>query len=179
MNWRLLFQPRTLWRRGRPRVRGLLRGHRGVSIHGGTRMAGEGVYDLARGSAIRKGARMWVGPGAVLELGPGAKVGIRNIVNVESGLTIGAGSEISWDVQISDTDFHDIVHGDGVQRARTAPVVIGERVLVGARAMILKGVKIGDGAVVGAGSVVVSDVPAGAIVAGNPARVVGRAESWA
>jgi len=35
---------------------------------------------------------------------------------------------------------------------------------------VLKGVTIGDGAVVGAGSVVTRDVPAGAVVAGNPAR---------
>jgi len=38
--------------------------------------------------------------------------------------------------------------------------------------MILPGVRIGDGAVVGAGSVVTRDVPAMAIAAGNPARVI-------
>jgi acetyltransferase-like isoleucine patch superfamily enzyme len=57
-------------------------------------------------------------------------------------------------------------------------VVIGDRVWLGTRAVVLKGVTIGDGAVVAAGAVVTRDVPAGAVVAGVPARVVGRADSW-
>ena len=52
------------------------------------------------------------------------------------------------------------------------PVRIGARVFVGARAMILKGSSIGDDAVVGAGAVVAGDIPAKAVVIGNPARVV-------
>ena len=43
---------------------------------------------------------------------------------------------------------------------------------IGANSTILPGVEIGEGALVGAGSVVVHDVPAGAVVAGNPARVI-------
>jgi len=51
-------------------------------------------------------------------------------------------------------------------------VTIGHDVWVGARAMILSGVSIGNGAVIGAGAVVAKDVPAYAIVVGNPAKVV-------
>jgi len=53
------------------------------------------------------------------------------------------------------------------------PRVRGDDVFIGMGAMVLKGVAIGPGAVVGAGSVVTSDVEAGAIVAGCPARVIG------
>jgi acetyltransferase-like isoleucine patch superfamily enzyme len=49
---------------------------------------------------------------------------------------------------------------------------IGNDVWIGARAIILSGVTIGDGVIVGAGSVVTKDVPAYAIVAGVPARVL-------
>ncbi len=52
------------------------------------------------------------------------------------------------------------------------PVVVEDNVMIGANAVILEGVRIGEGAVVAAGSVVTKDVPAGAVVAGSPAKVV-------
>ncbi len=52
------------------------------------------------------------------------------------------------------------------------PVTIGDDVWIGQRAIILPGVRIGDHAIVGAGAVVTKDVPAGAIVGGNPARII-------
>ena len=51
--------------------------------------------------------------------------------------------------------------------------LIGDHVDVGCNSVIIGRIKIGDGAVIGAGSVVVKDVPAGAVVVGNPARQVG------
>lgn len=53
----------------------------------------------------------------------------------------------------------------------TAPIRIGTRAFVGARAFVLPGVTIGPRAVVGAGSLVTRDVPADARVSGNPARL--------
>jgi len=52
------------------------------------------------------------------------------------------------------------------------PVIIEDDVLVGANAVILEGVRVGQGAVVAAGAIVTQDVPAGAVVAGSPARVI-------
>jgi acetyltransferase-like isoleucine patch superfamily enzyme len=54
------------------------------------------------------------------------------------------------------------------------PVVIEDCVWVGANVSIVPGVTIGEGAVVAMGAVVTRDVPAGAVVAGNPARVIGQ-----
>jgi putative colanic acid biosynthesis acetyltransferase WcaF len=54
----------------------------------------------------------------------------------------------------------------------TKPITIGSYVWIATGATILPGVNIGDGAVIGAMAVVSRDVPAGAVVAGNPARVV-------
>jgi len=52
------------------------------------------------------------------------------------------------------------------------PVTIGSDVWIGGKAIICPGVTIGDSSVIGAGSVVTKDVPAGVVVAGNPARVI-------
>jgi len=53
-----------------------------------------------------------------------------------------------------------------------APITIGDNVWIGRAAIVLPGVTIGDHSVVAAGSVVTKSVPANAIVAGNPARVL-------
>ena len=57
---------------------------------------------------------------------------------------------------------------------QTAPIVVGRGAFVGARAFVLPGLTLGPRCIVGAMSVVTRDVPAGAIVAGNPARVLGQ-----
>ena len=62
-----------------------------------------------------------------------------------------------------------------VEPASATPIVIEDDVLIGANAVVLEGVRVGRGAVVAAGAVVVEDVPAGAVVAGVPARVVKQA----
>lgn len=56
---------------------------------------------------------------------------------------------------------------------RGGDVVIGDRVWIGYRAILLPGITIGEGAVVGAGSVVTKDVEPFAIMAGNPAKKIG------
>jgi acetyltransferase-like isoleucine patch superfamily enzyme len=53
-------------------------------------------------------------------------------------------------------------------------VTIGRDVWLGARAIVLRGVTIGDGAIVAAGALVTKSVPPGAVVMGNPARIIDR-----
>ena len=59
-----------------------------------------------------------------------------------------------------------------VEPASATPVVVEDDVMIGANAVVLEGVRVGERAVVAAGAVCVEDVPAGAVVAGVPARVI-------
>ena len=85
-------------------------------------------------------------------------------------VTIGRDCKIARDVIIMDTDQHELPGGGLVVR----PVEIEDRVWIGARAIILKGVTVGHDAVIAAGSVVTRDVPPRTVAAGVPARVVRR-----
>jgi serine acetyltransferase len=73
-------------------------------------------------------------------------------------------------VYITDSDWHGVY--DRVSTGRRQPVVIGDKVWLGESAIVAKGVRIGHNSIVGAGAVVVHDVPANVVAAGNPARVV-------
>ena len=135
------------------------------------------AFDVDGVVSLQRGVRVVVDSGR-LRIGHGTNVnGLGTRILVAESVTIGEGCTFSWDVQVLDNDFHAMVV-DGVEQPSSAPVVIGDRVWVGTRAVVLKGVTIGDGAVVAAGAVVTKDVPAGAVVAGVPAKVVGRADSW-
>jgi maltose O-acetyltransferase len=72
---------------------------------------------------------------------------------------------------------HDASMKHHMGHTRIARVVIGDRVFVGAGAIILPGTRIGNDSVVGAGAVVRGDIPAGSMVVGNPAKVVSDVES--
>jgi acetyltransferase-like isoleucine patch superfamily enzyme len=74
---------------------------------------------------------------------------------------------------IVDTDFHSIDKGRGDpfnENQEKCKVSIGDRVSIGARSIITKGVTIGEDAIVSPGSVVTASVKSGTIVCGNPAR---------
>ena len=111
--------------------------------------------------------------GAVIEIGEGTFVNHRTELVAHDSVRLGRDCLLAWDVLVLDSDSHSVDGGP-----RSAPVTIGDRVWIGCRATVLKGVTIGDGAVVAACSVVTGDVPAGARVAGNPARVVRERVTW-
>lgn len=80
-------------------------------------------------------------------------------------ISIGKNSVIGYNTTI-------LAHEYLVDEYRLGEVKIGSRVMIGANSTILPGIEIGDGATVAAGSVVIKDVPAGAFVGGNPAKVI-------
>jgi acetyltransferase-like isoleucine patch superfamily enzyme len=100
-----------------------------------------------------------------MDLHPTCFLSLKAVLDVSypAGVHVGAYSYIARDAVIF---THDMMRG---LRTHT---YIGERCFIGARALIMPGVRVGDGCIVGAGSVVTRDVPPGCIAVGNPARVV-------
>jgi acetyltransferase-like isoleucine patch superfamily enzyme len=125
-------------------------------------------------------------------IGDGSKVGA--FVEIQKGATIGKNCKISSHtficegVHIKDNVFvgHNVsfindkypkaVNDDGSMQTdvdwQAVETIVEEGATIGTSATILCGITIGKGAMVGAGSVVTKDVPAGVVVAGNPARII-------
>ena len=88
----------------------------------------------------------------------------------QGGITIGDNTLIGHNVVIA-TLNHDM-NPEKRGSLIPSPVKIGDRVWIGAGAIILPGVTIGDNAVIGAGSVVTKDIPENTVAVGSPARVI-------
>ena len=142
---------------------------------------------LCESKAVGQGTRIW----AFAHILAGAKVGkdcnicdqvfIENDVVIGDNVTVKCGVQL-WDgVRVADRVFigpNATFSNDRMPRSKFYPATflattIEEDASIGANATILPGIRIGRGAMIGAGAVVVRDVPANAIVVGNPARIVG------
>lgn len=168
---------------------------RGIEIGAGWRFYGLPIIQRHRRSRIRIGRAMNLRstprsnplapnhPVVISTRRAGAMLTIGDEFGMTGGslvcderISIGDRVWVGANAVICDTDFHPL--DPETRRTRpldgnTAPVEIADDVFIGMNALVLKGVRIGEWAVVGAGSVVRREVPAGAIVAGNPARVIG------
>lgn len=151
------------------------------------------VRAVRSGTAIYRGST--IGPG--LETGHnvvireensiGAEFSIWNNSTVDYGCTIGERVKVHSNVYVAQFSIleddvfvgpgavfaNDLVPGDEIAAADLRGPIVRAGAQIGARAVLLPGVEIGPGALVGAGAVVTGNVPAGMVVVGNPARVVG------
>jgi len=132
----------------------------------------EGGQIHAEEIRLYPGSRLWAHKGGVLAIGAGTTIGRGAEVIAWEKVQIGQGCMVGWDVVIMDTDLHPI----GDRPMKNKPVIIGDKVCIGCRSIILKGVTIGEGAIVAAGSVVTRDVAPWSVVGGEPARPVGKVD---
>lgn len=121
-----------------------------------------------------------------ITLGKNSWVGAGTVIGSVEEISIGDYAIISTEVHIYDNNNHPTdpalrqkmcesgFHSElwGWQHADAKRIKIGDRVWIGERSTILKGVTIGNDSIVAAGSVVTHDVPSNSIAAGNPAKIV-------
>ena len=122
---------------------------------------------IGSGSTIHTGCRFYQPEN--ISIGTDTSVGDRCFLDGRAKLSIGNHTSIASQVLIYNSE-HNI--NDEWFGAIEQPVVIGNYVFIGPRAVILPGVHIGDGAVVAAGAIVSKDVPASVIVGGVPAKKI-------
>jgi acetyltransferase-like isoleucine patch superfamily enzyme len=132
----------------------------GLTIGEGT-LISRGTILSCKGGSIRVGAR--------------ANFGWRCVVSSVGGVTIGDEALFAGGCYVGGGRYHleDRARSIASQGSYSkGPVEIGAGSWIGAHAVILDGVQVGEGAVVAAGAVVADDVPAFAVVAGVPARMI-------
>jgi dTDP-4-amino-4,6-dideoxygalactose transaminase/acetyltransferase-like isoleucine patch superfamily enzyme len=118
--------------------------------------------------------------GAFVEIQKNARVGRRCKISSHSficeGVTIEDNVFIGHGVMFINDTYPRATNPQGQPQSeadwRVEPTVVGKGASIGSNATILSNIRIGDNAIIGAGSVVTKDVPPGAVVAGNPAKIL-------
>lgn len=148
---------------------------------------------LHDGCRIESGALLRLGPGADLSVGPGVVVRRGAVLNVAGRLDLQGDNLVSWGTVVHAADrvvFEPMAGtGDAVTvvdgahyrrhaddhwygNSASAPVTVGRNAWLGSHCTVAKGVTVGAAATVAGNSLVLTDVPAGALVMGVPAEVV-------
>lgn len=144
-------------------------------------------HALCESTQVGVGTRVWAFAHVLVGAVIGADCNICDGVFVESDVVVGDRVTVKCGVQLWDgvrlehdvfvgpnaTFTNDAFPRSGHHPPEYARTVVRTGASIGANATILPGVTVGQNAMVGAGAVVVGDVPANAIVFGNPARIVG------
>jgi|TARA_B110000908_G_C10170496_1_gene410582 acetyltransferase-like isoleucine patch superfamily enzyme len=109
----------------------------------------------------------------------GNNVGLSSVcLWVHHSVIIGDNVNVGADTIIMDSDAHSLNYAHrrsvkiDLQNKINKEIIIGDDVLIGTRAIILKGVTIGERSVIGSGSVVTKDVPPDTVFGGNPAMFI-------
>jgi acetyltransferase-like isoleucine patch superfamily enzyme len=143
----------------------------------GWQVAGQVVFGGP--ARLGNGFKLSVATGGEVRFGPDFVLSAESQIVSRDAISFGRSCLVSWEVLIIDADFHPVVDADGTAGPRQAPITLGDRVWVGARSTVLKGVALGNDVVVAAGSVVPrADGEDGVVLAGNPARVVRTGVRW-
>jgi acetyltransferase-like isoleucine patch superfamily enzyme len=114
-----------------------------------------------------------------LELGDDFTITAESSIVCKKSVKFGAGCLLSWDVLVMDTDFHKILDDRNNVLNQDAEVQIGDKVWIGCRSLILKGVTIGSNSVVAANTTLAKPVhEEGGLIVGHPARVARHGIKW-
>jgi acetyltransferase-like isoleucine patch superfamily enzyme len=138
--------------------------------------------EIARRRAeVRFGRFVWIGDGSKIRCHEGeVEIGEKTVIGQECTISAYQRVRIGEQCVIADRamfiDFdHGVVEVDRpirVQGIYKRDVVVGSNVWIGYGACILRGVRVGDNSIIGTNAVVTKDVPANAVVAGIPARII-------
>lgn len=170
ISWIVLLRYKLVLGRRLQVAEGFLCNHRLIIRGPGTVIIGRNVNAWAHQEPTRL---ITTSKDAVLVVGDGVRLNGPTVIaseRVEIGDLCILGSTV-----VFDSDFHSLKRDRATNPdapVRRKPVVIGRNVWLGGQSAVLPGVTVGEDSVVGFRAVVAKDIPAGVVVAGNPARIV-------
>jgi len=133
---------------------------------------------IFRGSArIGHGSKLSVG--GTLILGNGFNITAESSIVATNRIEFGENCLLSWDILIMDTDFHKVKDKSENILNPSAPIIIGNKVWIGCRCLILKGTTIPENCVIGANSFVGKRLEKeNAVYGGQPVRLLKEEIIW-
>ena len=139
----------------------------------------EGTVHFHGPATLGNGSKIAVGKKGVLHLGDRFEITANSAISCFNEIKIGNHCLFSWDILLMDTDGHPLYDDDQKIINPDGNIIVGDKVWIGCRCVLLKNTQIADGCIIGAASLLNKPFTApNSLIAGIPAKILKKRIRW-